>query len=569
MTEAQASEQPRSILVVEDEQDLRELLAEELSDSGYRVREAANGIEALEAIKASPPHLVLSDITMPGMDGHQLLSEVRATVESMEEVPFIFLSALADKDDMMKGLDLGADDYITKPVDFDLLIAKIESRFREISRMQEKREKQLVKLYKAMAPTGAADEAAAEPPAEPVAGPASKAGTKAVAETAGSTAPAPAAQSSSFAAADCPIAKQVRRANGEVVAGRFQLVNQGRIQKQSGDGWNQRSKQIFKLADEVLQARLDKNDVVRRSGANDFIVCFTSLPEAEATSKSNGIAHELNSKLQSHAEQGIVPDFRADVETLVVSDEEIEACEGIIGALSARLTQMAYDAKANATAVLKEVTESGDIELADVYTRRGQLAPFKLPRLNTATMKTANRLIMGTGDAAPIDAETDSMILSRVGERFLASSKDRPQIVSTTLHLPTARHKTLAQRYLNARAQLPDEVKQRLMLVVSGGTIDQLLAKGIMESLSSLAKLTVVEVSEPKITKDDIVRLKASMIAISYTNLMGCEAEQELTSKAFANQIHKAGAKLLVYDVPSRHAAGLNSIGADFRSMVA
>ena len=537
------------------------MLAEELAECGYEIREATCGTEALSAIRQAVPDLVLSDISMPGMDGHELLAKVRTTVESMEEVPFIFLSALADKSDVMKGLDLGADDYITKPVDFDLLIAKLESRFRGISRMQDKREKQLIKLYKAMTPPGG------DGPQEdaPVQESAPVGATAPPAKPAASAAP----QSKPLDAVDCPIAKQVRRAGGEVVASRIQLVNQATIRKQSGDGWAHRSKQIFKLADEVLHARLDKTDVVKRSGSNDIIVCFASLPEDEATTKSNGIAHELNSKLRCQAEQRIAPDFRADVETLVIPDEEIAACDGLIGALAARLTQMAYEAKANATAMLREVTESGDIELADVYTKRGQLAPFKLPRLNIATLKAVNRLIIGTGDAAPIDAETDSMVLTRVCERFMANSQDRPQIVSATLHFPTAHHKTLAQRFMSARARLPDEVKQRLMLVVSGGTVDQLLAKGTMDALAGLAKLTVVEVGEPKITKDDIRRLKTSMIAISYNNLMGPEPEKELAIKAFASQVHKAGAKLLVYDVPSRHAAGLSEVGADFRSMAA
>lgn len=125
-----------TILCIEDELDLREDIAEELSDAGYTVYQASDGVEGLKAILEKKPSLVLSDITMPNMDGHQLLKEVRNNHPKLDAIPFIFLSALSDHRDLIEGLRIGADDYLTKPVDYDLLLAKVDTALKRVARIR-------------------------------------------------------------------------------------------------------------------------------------------------------------------------------------------------------------------------------------------------------------------------------------------------------------------------------------------------------------------------------------------------------------------------------------------------
>lgn len=138
------------VLCIDDEHDLRQDIVEELQDAGYNVFEAANGQEGLQIILNDEPDLVVSDITMPLMNGYELLTELRTKHPKYDEMPFIFLSALADKDNVLKGIKAGSDDYITKPIDFDLLLAKVESRLRQNTRMLERKKKEQIHLYKAM-----------------------------------------------------------------------------------------------------------------------------------------------------------------------------------------------------------------------------------------------------------------------------------------------------------------------------------------------------------------------------------------------------------------------------------
>jgi DNA-binding response OmpR family regulator len=114
-----------TVLCIDDETDIRKLLVEELEDAGLNTLEAANGAEGLETILNAWPDIVICDVSMPVMNGHELLAEVQINHPEFSNTPFIMLTAMADKENTLAGLRGGADDYLTKPIDLDLLMAKI------------------------------------------------------------------------------------------------------------------------------------------------------------------------------------------------------------------------------------------------------------------------------------------------------------------------------------------------------------------------------------------------------------------------------------------------------------
>jgi DNA-binding NarL/FixJ family response regulator len=95
---------------------------------------AHDGREGLAAILRLMPDLVLSDISMPAMSGFELLERLTALAPRFSYMPFVFLTALTDRDNELKGRQLGADDYVTKPIDFDLLDTIIAARLRSVAR---------------------------------------------------------------------------------------------------------------------------------------------------------------------------------------------------------------------------------------------------------------------------------------------------------------------------------------------------------------------------------------------------------------------------------------------------
>ena len=126
----------KKILCIEDDRETAALIAEELVDRGYEVSIAHDGHEGLAAILRNTPDLVLCDISMPVMSGFELLERLIALAPRFSNMPFVFLTALTDRNNELKGRRLGADDYVTKPIDFDLLATIITARLAGIARRE-------------------------------------------------------------------------------------------------------------------------------------------------------------------------------------------------------------------------------------------------------------------------------------------------------------------------------------------------------------------------------------------------------------------------------------------------
>ena len=117
----------KTILVIEDQPDMRENLAAILEMEQFAVLVAENGRQGLQLAREVKPDLILCDVMMPEMDGHAVLTSLRQD-PSIAGTPFVFLTAKGEKQDLRDGMNLGADDYLAKPVGADELLATISAR---------------------------------------------------------------------------------------------------------------------------------------------------------------------------------------------------------------------------------------------------------------------------------------------------------------------------------------------------------------------------------------------------------------------------------------------------------
>ncbi len=119
------------VLVVEDERDIAALVAYHLTREGYRVRTVGTGSDALEAMRNERPDLVLLDLMLPEVSGYEILEEMRRQ-PTMEDVPVVVLTARREESDRVRGLELGADDYLTKPFSPQELVLRIGAVLRRV-----------------------------------------------------------------------------------------------------------------------------------------------------------------------------------------------------------------------------------------------------------------------------------------------------------------------------------------------------------------------------------------------------------------------------------------------------
>jgi CheY-like chemotaxis protein/CRP-like cAMP-binding protein len=126
----------KKVLLIEDDAVLRENTAELLELSGYTIITAPNGRIGVEMAKSNLPDIIVSDIMMPELDGYGVLKAL-SSLPQTKYIPFIFLSAKTERQDVRMGMDLGADDYITKPFNEDELVSAIESRLAKVTILKE------------------------------------------------------------------------------------------------------------------------------------------------------------------------------------------------------------------------------------------------------------------------------------------------------------------------------------------------------------------------------------------------------------------------------------------------
>jgi len=124
----------KKILCIEDDRESATLIAEELCERGFDVMVAHDGHEGFVAIIKTMPDLVLCDIGLPIMSGFEVLERLNELAARLGHIPFVFLTALADRDTELKARRLGADDYVTKPIDFDMLHTIITARLVGVAR---------------------------------------------------------------------------------------------------------------------------------------------------------------------------------------------------------------------------------------------------------------------------------------------------------------------------------------------------------------------------------------------------------------------------------------------------
>lgn len=125
----------KKILIIEDEPEMRSNFATFLRFEGFDVAEAPNGRQGVAMARRNPPDLIICDVMMPELDGYGVLHALRAE-PATAATPFIFLTAKGEKADLRFGMNLGADDYLTKPVAFDDLLAAVVARFQRREQQQ-------------------------------------------------------------------------------------------------------------------------------------------------------------------------------------------------------------------------------------------------------------------------------------------------------------------------------------------------------------------------------------------------------------------------------------------------
>lgn len=130
------------VLIVDDNPDIREVLGTYAAKEGFEPITAKDGFEALDLFRKTSPAVILLDVMMPGMDGYRVCERIR----SESDVPIILITAKGEDYERVKGLDIGADDYIVKPFNANEVMARVRAVLRRMARVEQKEEKKILSI---------------------------------------------------------------------------------------------------------------------------------------------------------------------------------------------------------------------------------------------------------------------------------------------------------------------------------------------------------------------------------------------------------------------------------------
>lgn len=552
-----------TILCVEDEDDLRKDIVEELRDAGYELLEAENGKIALEMIIAKKLDLVLCDISMPVMGGYELLEEIKANHPERCDLPFVFLTALADRSHVVMGKKLGADDYLTKPVDYEMLLATVEARLEHAERIKLRHKEQLVKVYKA-----AVEEQSQAPVCAPVV-------------------PSPAPRSG----VEQHLQELVTETPTKVVAGRVQLVGLDDVKAALGERWKRRSEVIYSLIERTIQARLARSDVYQRGADGNFTICFASLSETEASFKARAIAEEIRAKIlgkapgpEEYALSDEDQDFlqevastsnargqslavEADAHEVELGIEEIENSDDLLGLLAARLATAAALSKKTEQAIIMEMVQHARLELSPFATRQGEITPFQFATFDGASNERIVALRSTRPASHDLVRDIDMLLISKVAEEILRRPPGKNVVLVVNIHFSTIDNKQRLDQFKKLCNTLTDAARASLIfniVEIPGSLLPAKVAEQF-HAVRHFCRAMMAECAAPSLGNIDPQMLRTPILTFNATDFSKVLERDEVTVAAFMKKIRLHKVRLLLHGNQDHRArAKCRSVGVDF-----
>lgn len=547
----------KKIVCVEDEHDIRGLLVDELTDAGYEVEEAANGQLGLDAILRSKPDLVLCDISMPIMDGHLLLQYLRENHPEFADTPFIFLSALADREHIMEGKILGADDYLTKPIDLDLLLVTIKSRLGQIERMHAHKEEQFVKIYKSINGTDKYRSAQQNN---------AKQAKPKRAEL------APRQSDKVELSTEAKFLDLAKRSGGKALVGHMQVVGLEDIKEELGDRWESQFDQIRGLSENTISKHLSETDVFEFWEDIKFLIYFSGLDQQTAAAKARAISREIRQKVLGN--EGLSKEVvecctvDADMQEIEIPPDNLKNADDIVDAVKVKLKQSTENARKREKITLDKIVNDCEIILAPVATTKGEHPTLSVAQFDTKTQENINSLRTSRPGSEELVAEFDILKLAKTSEWLCDSETDQPARVIVNVCFSTLENKHHLQRYEKICRSLSEPVIQQLILNLRRCPLESASWR-IMSSLSVLRRYctkVAVELSQFSLGNIDPHALRTPILTCRYSTFLSWKRQNCGPLGGLVRELQSRNAHLLMYDVPAAQdtSAGLFGEGVNF-----
>ena len=514
------------ILIVEDEEEIRGTIAAELDDAGYQVVQAANGRQGLEAIRSEKPDLILSDISMPVLDGIGMLESVRRELPDQAETPFIFLTAYSDRDRQIAARRHGASEFLTKPVEIDVLLAVVENQIRKRRTARRQHNEEMVKLFKKLR----------QDPDFPSFAPEEKADAHAPALT--------------------PSPDNVQ--NGQhSLGGWITLIGLNEVKERLGARWSKVALTVKSLAENRIAQNLKEKDTYRIANDDTFEVCIHRKTEAEASATVRRIKQQILDGLgtinldeggQPNANNGelaTLRQIRAAFYPVPSRDGTDDANHDLLDVVSAKIERAAMAFTQNSSQMLAKIVQGGEIHLVPILDRN--LSSTKL--VHCALDPAAASTELGMRAAFAQDShkllELDMAKFGLAIQAVVSSPSRQFNSFVVSVDVNSIRTPKSRQKYLSLLGKIPHAARSKIVFLIDSG-LGQLHASLLTDIIRSLKPFSItcwLRATTPEAFDKSIDEAVAPVVAMNYFDLESSIRTSAEKLKSFRKSI--ASGKIL------------------------
>ncbi len=533
-----------TILCIEDEDHIREDVAELLESGGHKTLQACDGKAGLEMILEHSPNLVVSDITMPVMNGRELLVALRGNYPKFASMPFIFLSALADRDDVMDGMKLGADDYLTKPIDLEMLANKVEVSLRQVERMTAQKEEQFVKLFNALS-----QDAAVEPAAAPIAqGEPERVDSAAAKKSEEQTTPAN--------------DKKRKKIFGTVFRfGKISAIeHQTESHRKGIVDWLEET--ACKFLNRVLPAKASVS-LIPNGGV---LVCYRDGDKDTANEQSKQLAKKLEDHLQKDQLDELARKTSVSREMLshlvLVTEclyeaeiglEDLDDPDRLSAAVKAQIDDICTDTSAP-TRLSASIRDDGHLVPLTLFKQDGGALPIKFFNYDDESRQKlrSSFALFGADNLAKAGFLIDLMTLDLLEEEV--KKIDRSDGIVVDANFDTLISEQYYRLYLSKFMKFANKSRHKIMINVRTIPADttSMHLDEILRPLGKHAARRIVQITPGMIEAHASSRLPVSSMVFSYSEMVRSKPDCSLFTKE-KQQLSKAGTLLILRGLPSQN----------------
>ncbi|WP_417455334.1 response regulator [Kiloniella sp.] len=537
-----------TILCVEDEDALREDLVEELEDEGYTVLSAKNGEEGFKIISENKNlDLVLSDISMPIMDGFELLRQVRENEASFSDIPFVFLSALSDRDQILEGKKLGVDDYVIKPVDFDLLFATLATRVRQISKIKQKQEKKMVALYKALS----AEEKSAEEPSQNTTPTAQVPKQK---NTAQEPTPQTASSPPKFPE------------TGKLVTGRFQLLGLDKLKEKLSGKTDKYMTKIQTVVQNVVSKNLSPEDVCKIGDDHEMMICFAKLSEDEAAYKIESIKREIWIKVLGEEDYQEELSINSQVYEIEVEEEEYANAKNPWDLIQDRINKAAAAAEERVEIFISEILERAEVRFTKLQNTDGKPLPISVATFDSFGQDKLNSINQVIKADDPRCLIVQGSYIGQTIAYMISNLSDMAAGVVLKISYQLCINKKEFENALGLLEKLPKVARDRMIIAITDIPPKLHLSQlsDLMMRIRPFCKMGMTEFQLEMPSDQSFDMVGASILMLDFHE---AKALIKYSKPAFVQAIKTLRLKkkkLLITNVPENQIGICKNLGANF-----